>query len=51
MFKIEKDLYNKIKLSVASNRDKIIGTDRIVFRGCGCQGTCRNTCGESCYQK
>ena len=50
MFKIKQTDLELIQSKI-TKEPLLFGNDGwIRARGCGCQGECRNTCGESCYK-
>lgn len=51
MFNLTKELANKIAIFLKNNQTtQLVAANNVVF-SCGCYGSCRNTCGSSCYQK
>ena len=51
MFTIPSEIMKKINEIVKRNANKRLVANTGVVFSCGCYGDCRNTCGESCYQK
>lgn len=51
MFTIPSEIMKKINEIIKRNANKRLVANTGVVFSCGCYADCRNTCGESCYQK
>lgn len=50
MFAIDKKVIEKMKKKITKKPLVYSYDGEIRPRGCGCEGECRNSCGESCYK-